>query len=176
MRSQKSLWAQIFVGGTWVLVGAVFCVAGVFPPSQEPDVTVSRPLRPRSAPPEEQPLDPLTRTVVGLFIAVAGTALVLSGWHRLSFQEDLLKRGIPVEGRITRIVKGDSDTESEARYSFEDRQGELREGIYRYSEPVWSDTPFTEDQEVTVVYDPDDSRKHVLDLKNPRRARNTRRR
>jgi hypothetical protein len=95
-----------------------------------------------------------------------GLGLLAFGVWQMQQQGQLLQKGVAVVGYISDMRLGGKH--AFIAYRFEDDSGVVHEGRYR---PTFGE--FSEDQlgeEVTVVYDPANPRRHLLDTYEVRRA------
>ena len=160
---------QLFVALGMLLMGAYIGFEALDRPSEEEEATMARPLRPRSSPIGKGRATRSEQAGASLVLLACGAGLGLYGLRQLRRQGELLRDGVPVVGRITHI-RWPPKRSAEITYRFKDDQGIVREGVY-YS-VLGGDflDGYTEGQEVTVIYDPTDSSKHMLDADNVRRA------
>ena len=111
---------------------------------------------------KKKEISPMFFILLGPF----GLGLLAFGVRQLQQQGQLLQKGVAVVGYISDMRLGGKH--AFIAYRFEDDSGVVHEGRYR---PTFGE--FSEDQlgqEVTVVYDPVNPRRHLLDTHEVRRA------
>lgn len=112
------------------------------------------------------PSRPRGNTAMLMMFGPVGLVLVVLGaWH-LSRQTKLLQEGVPVVGYLSDVELGGKHPF--LAYRFEDEAGRVHDG--RYNLVFGWLAEFQVGQEVTVVYDREDPRKHLLDIDDLRRA------
>jgi hypothetical protein len=88
------------------------------------------------------------------------------GLWQMKRQGQLLQEGVAVVGYLSDVQSGGKHPY--LAYRFEDEEGRVHDGRYRTSSGWFSE--YQVGQEVTVVYDREDPRKHLLDIDEVRRA------
>jgi len=128
----------------------------------------SRALRGYGEAPKKVQSDRKTRPDPGVFIMLGpiGLGVLAFGVWQMKKQGKLLNEGVAVVGYI-------SDMQLSGRYPhldyrFEDDAGVVHDG--RYNLTIGWLAEYQLGQEVTVVYDPANPRKHLLDIDEVRRA------
>jgi hypothetical protein len=102
-----------------------------------------------------------------LVLGPMGLGLVAFGLWRMRHQAKLLDEGVAVVGHLTKVVMGVEHPY--LAYRFEDDAGVVHQGILRLATD-WLMEEYLVGQEVTVVYDPENPRKNLLDIDGLRRA------
>jgi hypothetical protein len=161
-------WLGLLALGMLVM-GAYIGFEALDRPSEEEEATMARPLRP-TTPVGKGRASRSEQAGASLVLLAGGVGLGLYALWLLRRQGELLRDGVPVMGRITRIHRPPKRS-AQITYRFKDDQGVVHEGVYSSmieGSSVWDS--FTEGQDVTVVYDPADPSRHLLDVDNVRRA------
>jgi Protein of unknown function (DUF3592) len=160
---------QLFVALGLLLMGMFIGCEAIDRPSEEGGVTTARPLRPRSSPIGKGRASRTQQAAASVVFIACGLGLGVYGVRQLRHQGELLRDGVPVIGRITRI-EHTRKRSSQIIYRFQDDHGREHEGVYF---AVLAGSPlddFREGDEITVIYDPADASRHMLDVDNVRRA------
>ena len=161
---------QFFGGLVMLVLGLIIGCEAIQDGPSENDETVARPLGPRGAVARQSPARSRQKLWAGLVFGCLGAGLGFYGLRGLRRQGKLLRDGVPVLGRIVRIRhEHDRARDTEVTYRFQDADGVMHEGVYQ--SPIAGGLEgYTEGQEVTVIYEAANSRNHMLDVDNVRRA------
>jgi hypothetical protein len=119
--------------------------------------------RPEDAEDSQPPLPP----EVLLLIGVLGAGFCVYGVRHIRLEGRLLRDGVPVVGHIT-DVRHVPEVEYVVSYRFRDDHGVVHEGTFEPDALLHED--YEAGQEVTILYDPQDSTVHMLDVDNIRRV------
>ncbi|HZI09646.1 MAG TPA: DUF3592 domain-containing protein [Myxococcus sp.] len=159
---------QILVGGVMLVLGLAL-VGEVFQDPPRPGDSPFAPPKGQENSRQWRRKPPGPKLAVGLVFAVCGAGLGLYGFRRAKHEGQLLRDGVPVTGRIVHIHR-EPKRSSRITYRFVDDDGGVHEGIHVSLLEGGLVEGFEEGQEVTVVYDARDPRRHVLDVDHVRRA------
>lgn len=159
---------QVVVGGVLLILG-LGLTAEVFmePPRPGDGPFAPPPGQENSRQWRRKPRGP--KLAMGLTFALSGAALCIYGFRRVMHQGDLLRNGVAVTGHILRIER-EPNRSSHIIYRFMDDYGVVYDGTHVSLLEGGLLDGFEEDQEVTVVYDPQDPRRSLLDVDHVRRA------
>jgi hypothetical protein len=159
------LWAIVI--GTFALLLGAYGVVQHLNADPADDGTAMTPLRGRSM----QRSEPAPRGRLNPPVLVVGASiglgLIAFGVWQLRQQEKLLSEGVAVVGYLADVALGKNEVG--LLYRFEDDEGVVHEGQYH---PGLSQfvTDYQVGQEVTIVYDPENPRRSLLDIDEVRRA------
>ncbi len=158
---------RMIVMGTLVLLVSAYGVVQLFETDPADDGTAMTPLRGRSMQrPEPAPRRRLNPLVL-VYGAPIGMGLLAFGLWQARQQDKLLHEGVAVVGYLADVAPGEN--KPGLVYRFEDDEGVVHDGSYQPGILRYV-TDFQVGQEVTIVYDPKDPRRHLLDVGDVRRA------
>jgi hypothetical protein len=159
---------QILMGGVMLVLGLAAATDVFRDPPRPGDGPFAPPPGQENSRQWRRP-PPGPALAVGLVFTAFGAGLALYGFRRAKQQGQLLTDGVPATGRIIHIHR-EPKRASRITYRFVDEGGGVHEGFHISLLEGGLIEGFEVGQEVTVVYDAADPRRHVLDVDHVRRA------